>query len=491
MKLWQKIFLGTLALMVLATSTLTLLFLKNSRDMLWQQELQRALTQQQYVARLLKTSVVSTRLQDGQLFLDAAQTDDAALAALTRQQNDAYLLQSALYRNGEPLSDAVPGCDASLAPADGSADGQTLYRFDISSEGAYLLASLPVVMEQQQYRLVCRFAVDECAVFLQRQSSQLRGMALGASLACATLLLAVVGGMLRPLGTLSRRTRQIAQGDYSQRLAVVGRDELAGLAQDMNRMAEAVQQRVAQLEQAAQNQKTFTANMAHEMKTPLTSILGFADLLYLQKEVPDDVRTQYAGIIVEETRRLRSLSGKLMELLAVENKNLVLEPVSLPELFREVGLAVQPLVAQTHLKFQQFCEPMTVRGDKELLKSLLYNFLDNGRKASPAGSRLILAGRRRSAPQGPVAEICVRDFGHGIPEKELEKVRQPFYMVDKSRARKAGGAGLGLALCETIARIHGGSFTIDSRTGQGTLITLYLPLWAGDSPKEAADDDRS
>ena len=248
----------------------------------------------------------------------------------------------------------------------------------------------------------------------------------------------------------------------------------------MNRLARAVQQRVEQLEHTAESQKTFTANMAHEMKTPLTSILGFADLLQLQKQVPDEQRMRYAGIIVEETRRLRSLSGKLMELLAVENRNLVLTPVDMPELFKEVATAIQPLLAGGQLRLEPFCQPMVVNGDRELLKSLLYNFLDNARKASPAGGKLVLAGR----PQNGWAEICIRDYGRGIPAAELDKIRQPFYMVDKSRARKAGGAGLGLALCEQIVRIHGGRFEVDSRVGQGTLITLYLPL-AGSGGQEA------
>ena len=254
----------------------------------------------------------------------------------------------------------------------------------------------------------------------------------------------------------------------------------AGLAQDMNRLARAVQQRVDQLENTAESQKTFTANMAHEMKTPLTSILGFADLLQLQKQVPDEQRMRYAGIIVEETRRLRSLSGTLMELLAVENRNLVLTPVDMPGLFKEVATAIQPLLAGGRLRLEEYCQPMVVNGDRELLKSLLYNFLDNARKASPAGSRLVLAGR----PQNGWAEICIRDYGRGIPAAELDKIRQPFYMVDKSRARKAGGAGLGLALCEQIVRIHGGRYEVDSRVGQGTLITLYLPLAGREERKE-------
>ena len=212
--------------------------------------------------------------------------------------------------------------------------------------------------------------------------------------------------------------------------------------------------------------------MAHEMKTPLTSILGFADLLYLQKDVPEKKRREYAGIILDETKRMRSLSGKLMELLNVGSQNLIFAPEELSGVIDEVATAMQPVLNSSRLALQYGCEPgLWVEMDRELFKSLLYNFIDNGRKASPEGSLIQLLAHRK----GQNIEILIRDHGQGIPKKELEKIRQPFYMVDKSRSRKAGGAGLGLALCEEICRIHKGSFVIDSRLGEGTLITLTFP----------------
>ncbi len=486
MKLWQKIFLGTLALMVLCTSLLTLLFVRESWQTVWDEQLDRALTQQQYLARLIKTGVVSTRLQNGLMMLDADAADAAAVRSASSQLTDEFLLQLGLYRGGQPLERPVDGCTDAMAGADDAAAEVpgTLYEFSRGAEGAVLVCSLPFTAEQQAYRLVCRFSVQAGVDRLAGQSLRLVAVSLTVSLAGAGLLVVVVRTMLRPLHNLSRTARRIAGGDYAQRLELTSGDELAGLAQDMNRLARAVQQRVEQLENTAESQKTFTANMAHEMKTPLTSILGFADLLQLQKQVPDEQRMRYAGIIVEETRRLRSLSGKLMELLAVENRNLVLAPVDLPALFQEVATAIQPLLAGSRLRLEEYCQPMVVNGDRELLKSLLYNFLDNARKASPAGGKLVLAGR----PRKGWAEICIRDYGRGIPASELDKIRQPFYMVDKSRARKAGGAGLGLTLCEQIVRIHGGRYEVDSRVGQGTLITLYLPLAGSETQEDAAHE---
>lgn len=138
-------------------------------------------------------------------------------------------------------------------------------------------------------------------------------------------------------------------------------------------------------------------------------------------------------------------------------------------------LSLRPVMAQSELALECDCADLTLDMDRELFKSLLYNLLDNGRKASEKGGRLTLTVR---AVDGQ-AEILVRDYGRGIPQEELDKVCQPFYMVDKSRSRKAGGVGLGLALCREIVSVHGGAMEMDSRTDEGTLVTLRFPLSTG------------
>lgn len=475
MKLWQKVFLTTLTLLVLTTSGLSLLFLRSGREELWQRERQRAATQQQYLASLVKTGVVSQRLQNGQIRLNPDAAGAAAREVIERQEPESFLVASQLCRAGNGVSrDASGLCrESGLTSSEYSDSSLTYDRVFRRRDRLFFALNAPLSLEQTAYRLVCVFDVTDLDRHLQRQTATALALSIAASLFSAAVLLVIVQVLLRPLSTLSRASRRIARGNYSERVELAGRDELANLAQDMNRMAGAVQTRVEQLEQVAQDQKTFIANMAHEMKTPLTSILGFADLLYIQREVPPKKRMEYAGIIVEETKRLRSLSGKLMELLNVGNQNLVFTAEQLDVLVAEVAAAMQPVLAGAGIALQQACEPgLTVLADRELFKSLLFNFIDNARKASPEGSTIKLLGR---AQQGE-AELLIRDYGQGIPKKELEKIRQPFYMVDKSRSRKAGGAGLGLALCEEIARIHGARFAIDSRVGEGTLVTLRLPL---------------
>ncbi len=486
MKLWQKIFLSSLALLVLATGGLSLLFLNNTQTQLWQREKQRAALQQQSMMNAIKTNVVNQRLQSGQISLSDTETRQAVRTALDSQETDSYLLAFQLYDSGSAglRTDSTGLCHTANLTG-GSYQDDSLTYTRIFSQGDRLLLALnsPLPLEQSDFRMVSVFDVTDLGAQLQRQALTALTFGILVSLAAAVVLLVLVKVQLRRLEQLSQASRRIAQGNYAERVQLAGADEVADLGKDLNRMAQAVQQHVGQLEQVAQDQKTFIANMAHEMKTPLTSILGFADLLYLQKDVPEKKRREYAGIILDETKRMRSLSGKLMELLNVGSQNLVFTSEELSGVIGEVATAMQPVLHSSRLALQYGCEPgLWMEMDRELFKSLLYNFIDNGRKASPEGSLIQLLAHRK---EGRI-EILIRDHGQGIPKKELEKIRQPFYMVDKSRSRKAGGAGLGLALCDEICRIHKGSFAIDSRLGEGTLITLSFPP-ASASPGTTAE----
>lgn len=486
MRLWQKIFLPTLALMVLCTTLASALLLRSSRDALWEREGQRAVTQQQYLAGMLRAGVVSSRLQQGMVQLGAEDTQHAARQVLGQQTLDDYLTGLVLLDDGGrtvwSLMDAYLWDQLPIPPED--EPDATVYRLcPGEQEGEwFLLCAMPVTLESRPFRLCAAYSVGSLQQALDREAEHAVALCLAVSLAGAAALLALVWLLLRPLAALDASARRVAGGRYDERLAVRGQDELADLAQDMNRMAAAVQERVEQLEQVAEDRKSFIGNLAHEMKTPLTSILGFADLLHLQKDVPDAQRVEYARVISEEAKRLRSLSGKLLELITLGSANLQMEPASLQEVAGEVAVSLRPVMAQNRLTLDCDCPDLTLDMDRELFKSLLYNLLDNGRKASKRGGRLVLAAREVDGQ----AEILVRDFGRGIPREELDKVCRPFYMVDKSRSRKAGGAGLGLALCREIVSVHGGTMEMDSRLDEGTLVTLRFPLSA-QTPPEGGD----
>ena len=285
------------------------------------------------------------------------------------------------------------------------------------------------------------------------------------------LLFIITVVLLRPINTLNRSLGAIAGGNYASRAPLSGGAEFKEIAGNINIMAEAVEDNVHRLENIAESRKQFTDSFAHEMKTPLTSILCYGDLLRIKRDVSEAERLEYSAVIVEEAKRLKALSSKLLELATTESANLELEKIDLSGLFSEIESAVRPILSARNITLEVKGEGSTLLGDKDLIRSLVYNLIDNAQKASSEGGEIILSQARTDDK----TLITVTDRGIGMTDEVLKRVCEPFYMADKSRSRKAGGAGLGLSLCAEIVRRHGGAISIDSTPGKGTRVEVSFP----------------
>ncbi len=282
-------------------------------------------------------------------------------------------------------------------------------------------------------------------------------------------LLGLLSALLTgPLKRMSRVAGRMAQGDYEERLAVKGRDEIGELAESFNRMAEAVEEKVEALSRAAREREDFVANFAHEMKTPMTSIIGYADMLYQRELSRKEVRDA-SWYIWNEGMRLEALSLKLMDLTVLGRQDFPLQEMAAEELLADAAGGLEPFFAEKGVSFALWADPAYIRVEYDLFKTLLINLLDNSVKAGC--TRLALSGTRER--EGGY-RICVRDNGCGMEEEELSRITEAFYMVDKARSRKQHGAGLGLALADRIARIHGSRLEFRSRKGQGTEVSLLF-----------------
>ena len=299
----------------------------------------------------------------------------------------------------------------------------------------------------QQYFLRCYFA------------------AVSAGMALLGLLSAF---LTAPLKRMSRAAGRMAQGDYEERLAISGRDEIGELAESFNRMAGAVEEKVEALSRAAREKEDFVANFAHEMKTPMTSIIGYADILY-QKDLSRKEVRDASWYIWNEGMRLEALSLKLMDLTVLGRTDFDLQEMAADELLADIAGGLEPLFAEKGISFELSAEPAYIRVEYDLLKTLVVNLLDNSIKAGC--TRLELSGKETGDGE---YRICVRDNGCGMEEEELSRITEAFYMVDKARSRKQHGAGLGLALADRIAGIHGSRLEFQSKKGVGTEVKLLF-----------------
>jgi len=275
--------------------------------------------------------------------------------------------------------------------------------------------------------------------------------------------------LTRPIRRLSGVTRRIAQGDYQLRAPVVSQDEVGALTQDFNAMADSLEHKITQLEEAARRQEDFIASFAHELKTPLTAVIGYADMLR-SSLLTQEQQFRAASYIFSEGKRLEALSFKLLDLIVLKRQDFPMRPLDAAALLTGLEAALRPAFQQAGVKLTVSARPGAVTGEPDLLKTLLLNLCDNARKASPAGSAVVLSGR----PQGEGYLFSVSDRGRGMTSDQLARITEPFYMVDKSRARAQNGAGLGLSLCDAIARLHGGQLRFESAPGEGTTVTLLL-----------------
>lgn len=277
--------------------------------------------------------------------------------------------------------------------------------------------------------------------------------------------------LLRPLRKLSRVTRRIAKGDLGVRARMESKDEFGDLARDFNHMADSLEEQFRALQEAARRQEDFIGSFAHELKTPLTSMIGYADMLRSQA-VPLEEQFQAANYIFKEGRRLEALSLKLLELMVLRNEELEVRQVSAKWLAEDVKGLFLPVLNKSRITLRVVVEEHLVHVEPDLMKTVLQNLLDNGRKAmEDREGPLYLLGRKEE--QG--FAFYVRDMGRGIPPEEVDRITEAFYMVDKSRARRQGGAGLGLSICCEIIKRHGGTITFKSEEGKGTVVRIYLP----------------
>ena len=271
------------------------------------------------------------------------------------------------------------------------------------------------------------------------------------------------------LHRLTTAVRNIAGGDLSTRSRIQSSDEFGQLSRDFDAMADRLQENISRMETEMQRQEAFMGAFAHELKTPMTSIIGFADLLR-QGNLDENTRMMSAEYIYSEAHRLEKLSFKLLDLILLKKDKLVMRKVWLANYVSEIEKAMTPNLKNRGVRLVCRSEQGRVVLEPDLVKSVLYNLLDNAAKAMDDGG--IIAVKASLIPGG--CQFVVVDNGRGMEEAELAKITEAFYRVDKSRSRQQGGAGLGLALCKQIVELHNGSMQYESKPGTGTQVTVTL-----------------
>ena len=288
-------------------------------------------------------------------------------------------------------------------------------------------------------------------------------------------ILALIGGVvtyfisghaLRPIREFSDKIEEVqAQNLAASRIEENKVKELNQLSVSYNKMLE-------RLSDAFEIQRQFTANAAHELRTPLSLMQVQLDL-YNSTRHPDNdaVTLQTIKMVTEQNGRLSKMVKTLLDMSELQTVGRD-DEIMVDALVDEVLADLDPLAQEKNIKLTGKCKNITMVGSDILIYRLVYNLVENAIKYNHSGGQVTVTAYRKEKH----VYLSVEDTGNGIPEELRERVFEPFFRVDKSRSRELGGVGLGLALVREIVRVHDGSITVRSNPSGGTVFDVILPL---------------
>ena len=272
---------------------------------------------------------------------------------------------------------------------------------------------------------------------------------------------------VRPLRQMAAASRSFARGDFSARVKVKGKDEVAQLGEALNNMA-------VSLSSVEMMRRSFIANVSHELKTPMTTIAGFIDGM-LDGTIPQEKQAQYMKIVSDEVKRLSRLVRSMLDLSRIDSGELKMNTVrmDLTEIVGSVLVASEQRIEKKGITItgMEDCERQEMDGDYDLMNQVLYNLLDNAIKFTDEGGNIHIHLYRENGR----VYVSIRNTGEGIPPEEMPQIFERFYKSDRSRSLDKNGVGLGLYIVHTVVRLHGGEISVRSVQGEYTEFTFWVP----------------
>jgi signal transduction histidine kinase len=345
------------------------------------------------------------------------------------------------------------------------------------AEGRRPAAAEATIVARQQEREALRDEISSET----RDTALLVGAGLIAGLTGAALLFTgLIASMRRPLEDLVDASGRLAGGDLNARVKIGGLSETATLGAAFNEMAEELQRRAGERDQLDRMKDEFVLTASHELRSPLTSVQGFAELLLLEREQLSPKQAETVEVILDNTRHLVRLLNDLLDLARSDAGRLTIraEPTEATGLIED---AARTMRAQFDARRQQLhleidADLPRIEADRDRIRQVLVNLLTNAHEYCPEGAGIEVKAHRTGAD----VEIEVIDDGPGIPAQQLEHIFERFTRGDAGETQRVGGTGLGLAISKSLVELHGGTIAAESTPGAGSTFRVQLPAIAAD-----------
>lgn len=411
--------------------------------------------------------------------------------------------------------------DMTLLPAELPVAEEDQYAYTVLLDEKGRRLQLYGCLSIEEEELFLKASFDLSAAYQLRESQYRFFWVIYAAVILLGILVASVLSyvLTRRLQSLTTTVKEIAGGDLARRSDIRSKDEFGQLSRDFDNMADRLEENIHQLEEDVRRKEEFMGAVAHELKTPMTSIIGYADLLR-QCALNENDQISAANYIFKEGKRLEKLAFKLLDMLMMEKDSITMREVELEYFLKDVVQGLLPRAQEKKVHLYWKGEAGSIWIEPDLVKSLLYNLVDNAIKSmsteesrqenliekqkeesqiinknnsefdktgkdattgneKPTDDRTTeTVNEKRILIKGKIltdgCEFQVVDNGCGMEESELSKITEAFYRVDKSRSRAQGGAGLGLTLCKKIVDIHHGTMDFRSAKGKGSWVIVTL-----------------
>lgn len=456
MKFWQKAFFITLVLFIIAFDSLGYILLQRSFALNEGYAIRTAQTEQ----NIIKQSAFERIIQLSEFFTEL--NSDNLKGMITPYANyysgqGTYIV---LFQNENMVFSNIP-------------DSITI---DLQNEDAQMIESsgglfcvvwnyLPPPLDD--LRLVYIKDANSLVRYKNDMTHEFIKISVIISSILSIILLLLLIRLTRPFRILNAAAIAIAQGDFSNRAPILGKDEIGEYASSFNIMADKVQEHIHTLSLMGESRERLINNLAHEMRTPITAISGYAELLKIGN-INDEEREKSIDYIIRQSQRIQNMSIKLAELARINHGYIEKKPIDLENIVQSVQATCKSQLDNKHIKLNTDIRGVNISGDTELIESLIQNLLENATKYSRDGGEIDI----RIYSENNEAVISIADYGKGMEENEISKITEPFYRVDQSRSREDGGIGLGLALCARICELHNARLEIKSAPMAGTKIKI-------------------
>lgn len=476
MKFKTKVLITNIILLSIAISTVGFFMIKKNFELALDSQIRNAIDENNLIQSTLEYDLLDVTNSTSSYNIESNM-----VSAFTNSLNSIPKNQTVIYvvYNGNLI---FTNSDATNYPEylwNQTEVGKKVYSIEKDSSSYYIVTSSCNQVFDKPLNIMTQKDISSVYNLMEQQKDYFR-ILLVIVLVIGSLSMLVISHMLtKPLMTLKDVSENFGNGNYDARVSINTSDEIGVLAHTYNEMATAVSNHMNELQDMVERREQFVADFTHEMKTPMTSIIGYADTIR-SRELPRETQIMAASYIFSEGKRLEDMSMKLFDLIYTGKNELNLIPVNTTKLLTEVKASVSPALKSKQISLDFSCKNAIIKADSELLKSALINIIDNSRKASDEDSKIIFKGEIKEKRY----IITVTDFGIGISEEHVNKICDEFFMVDKSRSRKEGGAGLGLSLASLIIKKHNATFNIKSKLGEGTTMSIEFDFINPDEQEE-------